>query len=97
MTEPSTTTTSCCAPEAQATCCEPCEKDTCCQASAAGDSCGCSAGQASQPAGEPAVRETVRDRYAAAARAMAERQTQLVATEPAPSCCATDVSTTDAS
>ncbi len=96
MPEP-TTTTSCCAPEEQATCCEPSEKSACCGASAAGESCGCAAGRASAPVGEPEIRETVRDRYAAAARAMAEHQAQSAATTLEPSCCATDVSTTDAS
>ena len=52
----------CCAPEAQATCCEPEDKADCC---GHGDGCGCSAGQ-------PDIRETVRERYAAAARAAGE-------------------------
>jgi arsenite methyltransferase len=55
----------CCAPETQATCCEPDAKAECCDAH--GDSCGCSAGQLD-------VRETVRERYAAAARAAGEGQ-----------------------
>ncbi len=38
-----TTTSSCCAPEAQATCCEPSAKGECCGPSH-GDGCGCSAG-----------------------------------------------------
>ena len=49
----------CCAPEAQATCCEAADKADCC---GHGDGCGCSAGRHD-------VRETVRERYAAAARA----------------------------
>jgi arsenite methyltransferase len=54
----------CCAPQAQATCCEPEDKADCC---AHGDGCGCAAGR-------PDVRETVRERYAAAARAAGEGQ-----------------------
>jgi SAM-dependent methyltransferase len=60
----STTASSCCSAEAQATCCEPSEKAACCETGAAGGSCGCAAGQTAD-----AVRETVRERYAAAARA----------------------------
>ncbi|HEX8103765.1 MAG TPA: arsenite methyltransferase [Solirubrobacteraceae bacterium] len=55
------TTSSCCAPEAQATCCEPSDKAACCGTAAAGGACGCAAG-------ERDVRETVRAKYAAAAR-----------------------------
>ena len=94
MAEPTTTTTSCCTPEVQATCCEPSQKSACCGASAAGESCGCAAGRSSDSVGEPEIRETVRDRYAAAARAMAEAQS---VTATASAGCATDVSTTDAS
>jgi arsenite methyltransferase len=64
-----TETTSCCSPAAQDTCCEPSEKASCCGTSAAGGSCGCSAGQASEPVQD--IRETVREKYAAAARAAA--------------------------
>jgi arsenite methyltransferase len=60
------TTSSCCAAEEQATCCEPGEKAACCDTAAAGGSCGCSAGDASSPAATD-IRETVRERYAAAA------------------------------
>jgi ubiquinone/menaquinone biosynthesis C-methylase UbiE len=56
---------SCCAPEAQSECCQPSEKDGCCVAGAAGQSCGCTAGQAR---GEADIREVVREKYAAAAR-----------------------------
>jgi SAM-dependent methyltransferase len=66
-----TTTSACCAPSEQATCCDPSDKATCCDASAGGESCGCAAGQTD-------VRETVRERYAGAARAFAERQTTMV-------------------
>ena len=57
---------SCCAPEAQETCCEATDKAACCGTAAAGGTCGCSAGQ---PSTEPDIREVVRARYAAAARA----------------------------
>jgi arsenite methyltransferase len=80
-----TSTTNCCAPEAQATCCEPEAKDACCATSAAGGSCGCSAGQGVP--GQSDIRETVRERYAAAARAAAQA-------EPT-GCCTSDVSVSD--
>ena len=54
----------CCSAEAQETCCEPADKAACCETGAAGGSCGCAAGL---PADPGAVRETVRERYAAAA------------------------------
>ncbi len=92
MAEP-TTTPSCCAPEVQTTCCDLSQKSACCGAGAAGESCGCAAGRSSD-SGEPEIRETVRDRYAAAARAMAEAQS---VTATAPACCATVRSATDAS
>jgi arsenite methyltransferase len=57
----------CCGSEEQATCCEPSEKAECCD-SRHGRSCGCSAGQA--PAGAD-IQEAVRERYAAAATAVA--------------------------
>ncbi|HYH58016.1 MAG TPA: arsenite methyltransferase [Thermoleophilaceae bacterium] len=56
-------TTTCCSPAAQATCCEPGDKDACCGTAAAGGSCGCAAGKPDD------IRETVRERYAAAATA----------------------------
>ena len=71
-TEP--TTSSCCATDAQASCCEPSEKASCCGASAAGGSCGCSAGATQD------IRESVRERYAAAARTVTEQSAS-------PSCC----------
>jgi arsenite methyltransferase len=70
------TTSSCCSPEAQSSCCEPAAKAACCDTSAAGGSCGCSAGQAGHAAsaiGSADIRETVREKYAAAARAIAEQ------------------------
>ena len=65
-TEP---TSSCCSTEARATCCEPSDKAACCEASAAGGSCGCSAGAVED------IRESVRERYAAAARSVSEQAT----------------------
>ena len=62
----------CCAPAAQATCCEPSEKAACCETSAAGGSCGCAAGQTTIATDADALRETVRERYAAAALATAD-------------------------
>ena len=59
-------TTPCCAPETQATCCEPAAKDACCGTSASGGACGCAAGEPSAPPVD--IRETVREKYAAAAR-----------------------------
>jgi SAM-dependent methyltransferase len=56
-------TSTCCTPAAQESCCEPEAKSECCGAS--DGSCGCGAGKE-----EPAeIREQVRERYAAAARA----------------------------
>ena len=57
-------TVSCCTPQAQDSCCEPTDKDACCGTSAAGGTCGCAAGQTQ----ETDIRETVREKYAAAAR-----------------------------
>jgi arsenite methyltransferase len=67
--DPGPPTSSCCSAEAQASCCEPSEKVACCGESAAGGSCGCSAGQRSEAAPVRDIRETVRERYAQAARA----------------------------
>ena len=69
---------SCCAPEAQAACCAPSEKPSCCAANAAGQSCGCAAGQARGD-----IREVVREKYAAAARAAAAQETTSCACGPA--------------
>jgi arsenite methyltransferase len=71
---------SCCTPAAQETCCEPSDKAACCDTGAAGGSCGCSAGQATDA---DTLRETVRERYAAAA---------LATTDPtaAAGCCGAD-------
>jgi arsenite methyltransferase len=61
----------CCAPEQQAACCEPSAKSDCCGHE---EGCGCDGGA-------PDIRETVRERYAAAA-------TQVATTEPGAGCCA---------
>ncbi len=63
LSEPTTARamSGCCAPEAQETCCEPSDKAACCDTGAAGGTCGCSAADT--------LRETVRERYAAAALA----------------------------
>ena len=74
-------TSSCCAPEAQQTCCEPSEKSSCCGASAAGGSCGCSAGTTTESAQD--IRETVREKYAAAARRVSEQPTASCGCGPA--------------
>jgi ubiquinone/menaquinone biosynthesis C-methylase UbiE len=90
---------SCCAPAVQETCCEPTDKAACCGESAAGGSCGCSAGQQADPATSAAtatlpaaeavdIRETVREKYAAAARA--------AATQSGSSSCCGPISLTDA-
>jgi arsenite methyltransferase len=73
--------TECCAPAAQATCCEPSEKAACCESGAAGGSCGCAAGN-------DALREKVRERYAAAALA-------TVAPTVAAGCCDNPAAITD--
>jgi arsenite methyltransferase len=74
--------TNCCTPEAQTTCCEPEDKSECCDAAAG---CGCAADTRTTPVATGAtatverVRETVRERYTAAARA--------AAAAPAAACC----------
>ena len=74
-TDPTVTdpvSSSCCSTEAQSTCCEPSEKSDCCgpEATASGG-CGCSAGADAPVTAD--VRETVREKYAAAARQVAEQ------------------------
>jgi arsenite methyltransferase len=81
-----TEASSCCAPEVQQTCCEPTAKAECCGADASAGDCGCSAGQ--QDSSPQTIRETVRERYAAAARAAATGQG---------SCCSGDVALHDQS
>jgi len=67
-----TTAADCCAPEQQSDCCEPADKSECCGREAtAGGGCGCSAGQTTTAEGED-LREVVRERYAASARAVTE-------------------------
>jgi SAM-dependent methyltransferase len=65
------TASSCCTPAVQADCCEPSEKDACCAANAAGQSCGCAAGQ---PHADADIREVVREKYATAARRAADAE-----------------------
>jgi arsenite methyltransferase len=69
-----TPASSCCRADTQARCCEPAEKTACCGESAVGstNTCGCAAGQSAEPAGAGGIRETVRVRYAAAAREVGE-------------------------
>jgi hypothetical protein len=73
-TDPAATTaptSSCCSPDAQSSCCEPSDKAECCGETAAeSSSCGCAAGQSELLAAQD-IRETVRERYAEAARAAA--------------------------
>ena len=78
---------SCCSTEARATCCAPSEKASCCGTAAAGGTCGCSAGQRRDAAAED-IRETVRAKYAAAARAAAD--------EGSPASCCGSISPTGA-
>jgi ubiquinone/menaquinone biosynthesis C-methylase UbiE len=54
----------CCEPETRASCCEPAAEEQCCQ-ERADAGCGCGAGQ---PIDTGDIRETVREKYAAAAR-----------------------------
>jgi arsenite methyltransferase len=60
---------SCCVPAEQATCCEPAAKAACCDANAGGESCGCAAGPRTE---SEELREVVRERYAAAVRAVVD-------------------------
>ena len=66
LTPTDATTSTCCTTQAQEACCEPDAKASCCATQEAGGSCGCSAGTTTA---EHDLRETVRDRYAAAALA----------------------------
>jgi arsenite methyltransferase len=85
LTQTTPATSSCCSGEAQQSCCEPSDKAACCGENAAGRSCGCSAGEAS-PTGD--IRDVVREKYAAAARAASEQS--------ASSGCCGPISLTDA-
>lgn len=77
LTDPTATpTSSSSTPEAQQKCCEPVDKVDCCDTSAAGGSGGSSAGhqtESPQAVGTD-IRETVREKYAAAALAVADQQ-----------------------
>ncbi len=75
MTAADTATDPCCAPEQQATCCEPSAKADCC---GQGSECGCDAAATTQASD---IRETVRERYAAAAA-------QVTTSDPGAGCCA---------
>jgi arsenite methyltransferase len=88
LTSEATPTASCCSTEAEATCCEPSEKAACCGTAAAGGSGGCFDGQKTDAPEQTDIHETVRRRYAEAARAVA-------AAERA-SCGCNTISTTDA-
>jgi arsenite methyltransferase len=83
-------TSSCCSADAQSTCCEASDKASCCSESAATGQCGCSAGESPVPVPAAAedIRETVREKYAAAARAVAE--------QPGSAACCGPVALTDA-
>lgn len=59
----------CCGTEAQASCCEPAAKEDCCGSATDSGGCGCDAGRL---AAADDIRETVRAKYAAAARQAAD-------------------------
>jgi SAM-dependent methyltransferase len=61
--------TECCSSVEQETCCEATDKAVCCATATAGGECGCTEGKSDLPE----VRERVRERYAAAAKAAAEQ------------------------
>lgn len=86
MTAAEEATEQCCTTEQQGACCEPSATADCC---GHGEGCGCEEGASAEQARN--VREQVKERYAAAARAVAEHQ------DPGASCCAPAVSTADAS
>src|SRR4051794_10082518 len=69
----------CCTPGEQTACCEPDAKDACCGTAAARGTCGCAAGQTTEPA--PGIRETVREKDAAAARRAADAESWCCAAE----------------
>ena len=79
-----TATSDCCAAEQQASCCAAEDKADCC---GHGEGCGCDA--ASEPEQRSDIRDQVHERYAAAARAIAEQQSGA-------GCCGPSVSVTDA-
>ncbi len=67
MTAAASALPACCSPAAQQTCCDPADKHACCDPAAASASCACAAGD-----NAPDLRQTVRERYAAAAIAASE-------------------------
>jgi arsenite methyltransferase len=68
-------TAACCDQEARTSCCEPAAKEACCGGPSASESCDCSAGQKTTPAPETNdIRKAVREKYAAAARAVTEQE-----------------------
>jgi SAM-dependent methyltransferase len=69
VTAPDPEAKSCCSTTAQETCCEPTDKAECCGTAAAGGRCGCAEGESATLE----IRDSVRERYAAAAKAAAEQ------------------------
>jgi SAM-dependent methyltransferase len=67
MTTTPEQTSACCAPDDQASCCQPAEKDACCTSGARAGGCGCASGEQDVSVSGD-LRETVREKYAAAAR-----------------------------
>jgi arsenite methyltransferase len=95
ITDPAETTSACCSPAAQETCCEPSDKEACCETAAAGGECGCAAGETSVAESDE-VREQVRERYAAAATAVAESTGSGCCAAPAAIAgCGPDIASTD--
>ena len=88
LTTPASTTSSCCSTDAQAGCCEPSDKAACCDEGAAAGTCGCSAGSPRDLVADD-LREAVRAKYAAAARAAADGDGSSCGCGPA---CTTDAS-----
>jgi SAM-dependent methyltransferase len=86
MAELTETAPACCTPTEQANCCEPGDKAACCGTAAAGGACGCAAGRTTAASAD--IREAVRERYAAAALAIAAQDDA--------SCGCGPVATTDA-
>jgi len=89
MSTANTATDPCCPPAQQAKCCEPRAKEDCCGHT---EGCGCEATAPGQRSTD--VREEVKERYAAAARAVGEHRSSE---ESASSCGSRAVSRTDAS
>ena len=90
-TDSTDTTSSCCSPAAQETCCEPSDKDACCGTAAVGGECGCAAGHVSV-----SDSDEVRERYAAAATAVAQSTSSGCCGAPAAiDGCGPDISSRD--